>query len=240
MRRGKSLRMITKRKKAVKQSKYKCVYWNKASSKWVARKRVKGKTHNLGSFTNALAAARKVNAFCKSQGIALANNLPVPKKKTSNRKTKRNMQRAATCVPKRKQRKVEFESSSAEPLHTKRNRKTKRNTQRAATRAPKRKQRSVECESSSAEPARTNTTRATYRLTPEEHRIAEEVAHNVSVRRARYAELVSCRSNKKARRTTINTIPGRLHIIPAKPPREHERRNFCYRFPVNYHSPPEL
>ena len=92
------------RKKAVKQSKYKGVSWSKATSKWLAQKTVKGKNHHLGYFTTALAAARKVNAFCKSQGIALANNLPVPKKKTSNRKTKRNTQRVATCVPKRKQR----------------------------------------------------------------------------------------------------------------------------------------
>ena len=97
-RRGKSLRMITKRKKAVKRSKYKGVSWNKASSKWVAQKTVKGKNHHIGYFTTALAAARKVNAFCKSQGIALANNLPVPKKKTRNGKKKRTTQQAASCA----------------------------------------------------------------------------------------------------------------------------------------------
>ena len=86
------------KKTAVKQSKYKCVMWDKASSKWRAQKKVKGKNHSLGYFTTALAAARKVNAFCKSQGIALANNLPVPKKKTRNGKKKRTTQQAAYCA----------------------------------------------------------------------------------------------------------------------------------------------
>ena len=61
--------MITKRKKAVKRSKYKCVSWSKKSSKWVAQKTVKGKTHHIGLFTNQHEAARAVKKFCKSHDI---------------------------------------------------------------------------------------------------------------------------------------------------------------------------
>jgi len=56
-----------------KQSKYKCVHWQKANSRWRAQVRMKGKILSAGCHATQLEAAQILNGLCDELGVPRKN-----------------------------------------------------------------------------------------------------------------------------------------------------------------------